>query len=213
MTRRSTSRLLPLAALLTLLPLNALAQNPPPPPPPAMGVPGLTLSPAQQARFTARNAKFAQEVTALRADPKLTPAQKQAKFVTLYKAVDKDMMAILTPAQRALVARQRSQTQARAATFQKLHGTQIKEGQALAAKLNQMLTTDQKQRLGAINMEAQKQKQQIGQDQALSFAAKQQKAIAVDADAQAKILAVLTPPERTMFTQMEQIRRSITAGH
>lgn len=203
--------MLSLAALLTLLPLGAAAQNPPPPPPPgAMGVPGLTLSPAQQARFNARNAQFTQDITALRADPKLTPTQKQAKFVALYRAVDKDMLAILTPAQHALVLKQRSQTQTRAAAFQKAHGAQLKEGQALAAKLNQTLTKDQQKRLGVINMAALKQKQQI--DQALSLSAKQQKATAIDADAQAKILAALTPPQRTLFNRMMQIRKDMAAG-
>ena len=197
---------------MALLPLSGLAQNPPPPPPSAaMGVPGLTLSPAQQARFNARNAQFAQEVTALRADPKLTPAQKQAKFVTLYKAVDKDMMAILTPAQRALVARQRAQTQARAAAFQQAHGAQIKEGQGLAAKLNQTLTKDQQKRLGALNAAEKAQMDQIARNSALSPAAKQQQAIAVDTAAQTKILAVLTPAQRAMFTRMMQIKRSLAA--
>lgn len=202
-----------MAALLALMPLSGLAQNPPPPPPPAtMGVPGLTLSPAQQARFNTRNAKFTKDVAALQADTKLTPTQKRAKFVTLYKAVDKDMMAILTPAQRALVAKQRAQTQARAEAFQKAHGAQIKEGEALAAKLNKTLTKEQQKQLGAINMAAQKQKQQIAQDSSLSLDAKQKKAIAVDTDAQTKVLAILTPSQRTMFTRMEQLRKDIAAG-
>ncbi len=204
--------MLPLAALLALIPLSGLAQTPPPPPAAAMGVPGLTLSPAQQARFNTRNAKFTQEVEALKADTKLTPAQKQAKFVTLYKAVDKDMMAILTPAQRTLVAKQRAQTQARAEAFQKAHGAQIKEGLTLAEKLNKALTKDQQKQIGAITLAAQKQKEQIGQDASLSLEAKQQKAIVIDADAQKKVLAVLTPSQRTMFTRMVQLRKDVAAA-
>lgn len=211
--RRSIGRLLPLAVFLALIPLGSLAQTPPPPPPAAaMGIPGLTLSPAQQARFNTRNAKFTQDVEALKANPKLTPAQKQAKFVTLYKAVDKDMMAILTPTQRALVTKQRAQTQARAEAFQKAHGAQIKEGLALAEKLNKALTKDQQTHIGVITQAAQKQKEQIEQDASLSPEAKQQKSLAVDTDAQAKVLAVLTPSQRTMFTRMMQLRKAVAAG-
>ena len=68
---------------------------------------GLTLDAAQKAKANAREAQFKQDLTAIQADPKLTPAQKQAKALTLYQAMDKDMLAILTPVQRANVLKQR----------------------------------------------------------------------------------------------------------
>lgn len=61
---------------------------------------------AQKSRVTARQERFKQDVAALRANPKLTDVQKQAKYLVLMQALDKDMMAVLTPAQRAQVVKQ-----------------------------------------------------------------------------------------------------------
>lgn len=68
---------------------------------------GLDMSAGQRTRAAARQTQFQKDVTALRADPKLTEAQKQQKYAALYQAMDQDMMAILTPAQRARVQKQR----------------------------------------------------------------------------------------------------------
>lgn len=201
MTRRRTGPLLPLAALLALLPCSGLTQTPPPPPPPAAGVPGLTLSPAQKARYDTRNAQYIKDMTALQADTKMTPAQKQAKFLTIRAAVDKDMLAILTPAQRATVLKQRAHTQA-----------QIKEGQGLADKLNASMNAEQKRRLGVLNAAEKAEMQKLSTDTALSTEAKRQKAVAFDVETQAKILAVLTPTQRPLFTRMMQIKKDMAAG-
>lgn len=68
---------------------------------------GLDLNAAQRSQADARQAQFQKEIAALRADTKTTPEQKQAKFKVLYQAMDKDMMAILTPGQRTQVLKQR----------------------------------------------------------------------------------------------------------
>jgi hypothetical protein len=68
---------------------------------------GLKLTAAQQAQANVRQAQFQKDVAALRADTKMTDAQKQAKYTTLYQAMDKDMLAILTPTQRTQVEKQR----------------------------------------------------------------------------------------------------------
>ena len=68
---------------------------------------GLDLNPAQRAKADTRQARFKEDMQALQADPKMTTAQKQAKFTTLYQAMNQDMMAILTPAQRSQVEKQR----------------------------------------------------------------------------------------------------------
>jgi len=69
--------------------------------------PGLGLTPAQRARAEARQAQFQKDVAALRSDSKLTNAQKQAKYTSLYSAMDKDMLALLSPAQKTRVMKQR----------------------------------------------------------------------------------------------------------
>ena len=68
---------------------------------------GLDLNAAQRAQADTRQAQFQKDVAALRADTKMTDAQKQAKYASLYQAMDKDMLAILTPAQRTQVQKQR----------------------------------------------------------------------------------------------------------
>ena len=69
---------------------------------------GLGLNAAQQAKASARQAQFQKDVQALKDDPKMTMAQKQAKYTTLLQAMDRDMMALLTPAQRTQVTKQRA---------------------------------------------------------------------------------------------------------
>ena len=86
------------------VPTLAQAQTPAGQAAPAVG---LDLSPAQKAKADARQAQFKKELAAISADSKLSNAQKQAKAMTLYGGMDKDMLAILTPAQRTKVMKQR----------------------------------------------------------------------------------------------------------
>ena len=68
---------------------------------------GLDLDAAQRTQADQRQAQFQKDVAALRADKGMTDVQKQAKYTSLYQAMDKDMLAILTPAQRSQVQKQR----------------------------------------------------------------------------------------------------------
>ena len=92
---------------------------------------GLSLDAAQRAKADTRQAQFKKDIQALQADKKLSSAQKQAKYDTLFKAMDQDMLAILTPSQRTQVQKQRQIN----VQFQK-------DVQALQA--NQKLTDPQK---------------------------------------------------------------------
>jgi hypothetical protein len=69
---------------------------------------GSDLTAAQQSQIAARKARFEKDIAALRADAKLTPAQKQAKFLILAQATDTDLLAILTPAQRVQVLKRKA---------------------------------------------------------------------------------------------------------
>ena len=88
-----------------LLSAPTLAQTPATGQPSSSG--GLNLNADQRARADTRQAQFQKDVAALRADTKMTDAQKQAKYTSLYQAMDTDMMAILTPTQRTQVQKQR----------------------------------------------------------------------------------------------------------
>ena len=93
---------------------------------------GSDLSPAQKVRAQARQAQFQKDVAALQADKGLTDTQKRARYATMLQAMDKDMLAILTPAQRALV------------TSQRQIGAQFQKDVA-ALQADKTLTTAQKQ--------------------------------------------------------------------
>ena len=77
------------------------------PPAGQAGTSGLDLSAPQRAKADTRQAQFKKDIQALQADKKLSNAQKQAKYATLFQAMDRDMLAILTPSQRVQVQKQR----------------------------------------------------------------------------------------------------------
>jgi hypothetical protein len=92
-TSRGLRAILLLALTLLAAPLVVRAQS--------------DLSAGQQAQARARQGRFQTDVAALRADPNMTKPQKLARYQTLYQSMDKDMLAILSPDQRAVVLRQR----------------------------------------------------------------------------------------------------------
>ncbi len=94
-------------AALTLAGPAALPARAQAPAAPSGSSAALGLSAAQRAKADAREAQFRKDLSALQADPKMTTAQKQAKYTGLYQAMDRDMLTILTPAQRTQVLKQR----------------------------------------------------------------------------------------------------------
>lgn len=75
--------------------------------PPGQSSPmGLDLSAAQRAKISARQSQFQKDLQALSSDPKMTVAQKQAKYAALMQAMNQDLLAALTPAQRSQVLKQ-----------------------------------------------------------------------------------------------------------
>lgn len=87
----------PIAALaLFSFSVTAQAQTPP-----TTASAGSDLSSSQQARMKARQDQFQRDLAALRADPKMTNPQKQTKYNAMVQAMSKDLMAVLTPTQRA----------------------------------------------------------------------------------------------------------------
>ena len=95
------------AAALTLLSMPAISQAQRPSAPSSTAADS-DLSPAQQSRVAARKARFEKDIAALRADKKMTNAQKQAKFEGMARSADSDLMAILTPDQRAQVTKRKA---------------------------------------------------------------------------------------------------------
>lgn len=210
MTRRTPGWLLAATATLALIPMGSSAQTPPPSAPPlTAGVPGLTLTPAEQARANTRVQQFNQQAQAVANDPKLSVAQKRAKIQGMAKVMDADMLSYLTPSQRALVLKQRAQQKAKAAAFQKAHKTDISEGQTLAARLNQSLTADQKKQIAAASGPYNAQLQQVAKDPSLTPAAKQARMRSAQQELVSKIKAVLTPAQRSDYEKMLDIQQRL----
>jgi len=176
----------PLAALAMLpLPLTARAQGTPPGRDTASA--GSDLSPAQRARAETRQAQFKKDTAALLADMKLTEAQKRARYAELARTMDKDMLAILTPAQRAQV------------TIQRQIGAQFQKDIA-ALKADRTLSDTQKRaRYEALRQAAnQKALATLPPDQRAHAERQQQAGQARQADATRmgkQLQASLTPPQ------------------
>lgn len=100
----------PLVALTLCHPPLVRAQAAPPP-----ASASLDVNASQQARIDARQAQFHKDLAALSADAVTTTAEKRVKYAAMMQAMNKDIMAILTPAQRA----QEMKRQSIQAQFQK----------------------------------------------------------------------------------------------
>jgi len=86
----------PLVALTLLQSPTVRAQAAPPP-----ASATLDVSSSQQARIQARQEQFRKDLATLSADAAMPNPQKQVKYNGMMQAMNKDIMAILTPAQRA----------------------------------------------------------------------------------------------------------------
>lgn len=102
------------ACILALTACSVLAGPPsgrPGPPPAGAGMHGqmpaflddLHLTAAQQAKIQQMGQQMTPKLMALRQDASLSPQVKQAKMIAMQKAMQKQFMAILTPAQQAKI--------------------------------------------------------------------------------------------------------------
>jgi hypothetical protein len=210
---RSSLLLVAVLAALTLGPSAAPVRAQAPPP---ASTAGPKLSPAQQARYQARMQKFNKDAAAVMANKSLTPAQQGAKIQAMKKALDPDMLAILTPAQRAQVLAQRKgmmaqqkAMMAKAQAFKQAHSSEIKTGQALAAKLTKSLTPAQKSQIAAIQKQVQQQYQTLATNKSLTQQAKMQQMQGLNQQAQAKITAILNPTQKADYLKMQQMQKQL----
>lgn len=193
----------------------AQAQTPPSPPP---GFVNPHVTPAQLARINARAAKFQAARNAVVANPKLSDPQKRMKIDQLAKAANAETLAMMTPAQRKIVAANRviveqagAAANARNQAFTETHTAEISAGQALTAKLNASITPAEKAQMKPINAAAQAQYKQIVSDPKLSQQEKQQRVNALMLDTQAKIVVILNPAQRAQAQQLEQMKKQLQA--
>ena len=203
-------RLTRLVLALTPLCLAALPQCAPAQTPGAVemrlppGAPPPT--PAQNQKFVALNTQFNQDIQALRTNRSLTPAQKQAKAQQLALALNAHMMALLTPAQRAVVMKDRTRIVGLRQAFMKQHQAEIAQAKKLGQDYQKSFTAAQKQKIKTIQQQAQAQLQKLQSDPKASALVKQTTAAAIIRDAQRQEEAVLTPAQRSEITQGRAIQ-------
>ena len=203
-------RLIRLALALAPLCLLALPQCAPAQAPGALvmrlpaGAPPPTA--AQQQKYVALNTQFNQGIQALKNNRSLTPAQKVAKAQQMASDLNKNMLAMLTPAQRAVVLKDRNKiTQLRQA-FLKQHQAEIAQVSKLGRAYQKSFTTAQKQRIQAIGSQAQEQLMRLRNDPKTAPAAKQHTADAILRDTRNQEMAVLTPAQRSQMQQLQSMQ-------
>ena len=207
------------------------------------------LSASQRTRAEARQAQFQKDVAALRLDSKLTDTQKRAKYGILLQTMDKDMLALLTPAQRVEVLKQRqinarfqqsiaalktdpklsdAQKQARYQTLvhtrqtallatltpmqrtrvEKEHQSQLTratEANRLGAELQKSQTPAQAKQIQAIALATRTQMQAVIADKTMPDSAKSAKITDLRKQAQEKIDTLLTPEQRTKYAHLQEL--------
>ncbi len=203
------------------------------------------LSPAQQARMQAIQVQLQKDVTALGADPKLTTAQKQTKYTALLQAADKNVLATLTPTQRAQEMRRRqiktqfqkdvaalrddpklteaqkktrltalaekadsntlsTLTPAQKALVMKQRHTQ-EEVLQISQELQQSQTPTQAKQIHNISVAMRAKMQAVMADKNLSDQAKTAKIKELTGQEETQITTLLTPAQRIKFQQWQRL--------
>lgn len=156
----------------------------------------LGLTPDQQQRALARKQQMAADIAALRNDQTLTDQQKQAKFIGLEKRFQSDMLAILTPAQRAQFTTEVAKRQA-------IADVKMKAFLDVQTKLRKSMTKDQQAQIKSISISLGKQAQSIVQDKTLTDDDKRTKIQALQKEQEAEVNAILTPTQRIEFAKLQ----------
>jgi uncharacterized protein YihD (DUF1040 family) len=161
----------------------------------------LHLTPAQQNKMKARQQRMNAAMQSLINDKKMTNAQKSAKAQTLQKAYEADMMAMLTPAQKVLVNKQKAAFLKR----KKFADARMKQIMDVQAKLLKSLTPSQQKQITAIRTADMKVFQSIQSDTKMSESDKQNKVEDLNKDERTKINAILTPTQRSDFQHLQDL--------
>ena len=151
------------------------------------------LTPTQRAEELKRrqiNAQFQKDVAALRADTKLTDAQKKQRYLALVQKADASTLQTLSASQKAQVLQQRH-TQATA--------------MQIAQELHQSQTPAQAKKIHDISNAFGAQMRAVIADKGLSNQAKTAKIKALTQQEETQVSALLTPAQRVKFQQWQRL--------
>jgi hypothetical protein len=161
----------------------------------------LNLTPSETTKMRARFLKMQSDVQALQANTLMTDPQKKAQLLVLEKAYSNDMMAMLTPAQRAranVLQAQREQAQSVAMA-------RVAKIRSIQSKLQSTMTADQKSKIQAIAANNSQRMQAILGDKTATDTQKRTDLSAAQHAAEKQIMAVLTPAQQVQFQKMEAL--------
>jgi hypothetical protein len=161
----------------------------------------LHLTPDQQKKMQARQKQMSTDWNALVQDKTMTDQQKQAKAQELQKSYQADMLAMLTPAQRTLVDKQKAEAMKRK-SFADARMKQIVDVQT---KLLKSLNPTQSKQITAIRDADFKIFQSIQGDKSLSDSAKQSKIADLTRGENVKINSILNPAQRVNFQKLQDL--------
>jgi hypothetical protein len=161
----------------------------------------LNLTPSETTKMRARFLKMQSDVQALQANTLMTDPQKKAQLLVLEKAYSNDMMAMLTPTQRAranVLQAQREQAQSVAMA-------RVAKIRSIQSKLQSTMTADQKSKIQAIAANNSQRMQAILGDKTATDTQKRTDLSAAQHAAEKQIMAVLTPAQQVQFQKMEAL--------
>lgn len=155
---------------------------------------GPNLDKNQQAKALARKKQAFNEFKAVSDNKKLSQQQKQAKFIEIQKRFETDMLAILTPAQRADYLKRKAEADKKYAEIMRLSN-----------KIRSSMTPDQQKKIKAIQDNGRKEAMAIIQNKSLKDAEKQAKILNIEKGAEGKILAIMTPAQKADFLKLQEL--------
>jgi hypothetical protein len=185
--------------LMAFTPQAGFAQTSAPQATAQQGRDPLGLTAAQITKIKkARKDVIEPQLTALNKNPKLTDAQRRAKFQTIESSYEAILVSILTPAQRKIYM-------ARSNAINAKRNQVVDNGIAVAKlskQIDAMLSPEQRKKIAAVRSSANQQGEPIIKDKTMSLGDKEAKLSAIDKDAEEKVLNIMPAAVRPKFQQL-----------
>ena len=162
----------------------------------------LHMTPDQQTKFFAIEQKLDEQRKAIAADTKATDAEKEKRWNAAVDESRKQLQDILSPDQRALDASLQAETMKYLAAEQQME----KQWQALSNKLTASLTDEQKKKSDSFKAAAYKQLQALQKNTVMTPEQKDTKFRTIQVDYLNKQVGILSPSQKAIFKQMQDLR-------
>ncbi|HEX5324683.1 MAG TPA: hypothetical protein VFW40_12920 [Capsulimonadaceae bacterium] len=210
------------AVFTGLISSRVLAQNAGGAPPAAPGMPPpptqqgplsandprnpLHMTAAQQTKWRDTEMKYQPQARAIVQDKSLTQAQKKAKLTSLIKKANTELLAILTPSQRAQQQKLQKAAEARQAKVMQAINNRKLQLQKVSGQLEKSLTAAQKKKLQALETQMKPKFDQIQADPKLNSQQKQDKMTALGKQYMQQRNALLTSSQLALVQQIQKLQ-------